>query len=148
MRMYHQICVFALRVACGVTLLVPVADRMGWLGVWGDRNISWGNWARFVAYTHTLLPFTSSDQAQVFSVLATAGEASCGLLFIIGLFIRWAALGAGLLTGLFALTMTFALGVKSPINFSVWVDCRAALLLATLPNYAFSLDALRTPKQH
>jgi uncharacterized membrane protein YphA (DoxX/SURF4 family) len=140
MKSYQQACALLLRLAYGLTLLMPVADRLGWLGVPGEKNINWGNWDNFVGYTHTLNPYASDGLAQGLAVLVTLLEAGFGLLLIIGLFTRWAALGAGLLTGAFALSMAIVLGFKAPFNFSVWVDAAAGLLLATLPAYAYSLD--------
>ncbi len=147
MQSYQQILALLLRIALGTTLLIPVTDRLGWIGKLGDKNISWGNWTTFVTYTHTLNPFVSMDVANLLAVLVTISEAGLGVLLIIGLFTRWAALGAGLLTGLFALAMTFALGGKAPVNFSVWVDSAAGLLLATLPAYAYGADAWRPRKR-
>jgi putative oxidoreductase len=44
-----------LRLALGIGFLIPVADRLGWLGPAGQHNISWGNWGNFVKYTNALL---------------------------------------------------------------------------------------------
>lgn len=147
MKSYQQLIALFLRVAYGFTLLTPVADRLGWMGATGDKNISWGNWINFVHYTHTLNPYASGELAELLAVFSTIGEATLGILLIIGLFTRWAALGAGLLTGVFALAMTIELGFKAPINYSVWVDSAAGFLLATLPRYAYSIDALLFQKR-
>ena len=142
MQFYQQILLLVLRIALGITLLVPVADRLSLIGMPDEKNISWGNWANFALYTHKLNPSVSADVADVLAILATLGEAGFGILLVLGLFTRWAALGAGLLIGAFALAMTIALGYKAPINYSVWVDSAASLLLATFPAYAYSMDSL------
>ena len=43
-----------LRLALGVSFLSVVADRFGLWGVYGQPNVSWGNYARFVDYTAKL----------------------------------------------------------------------------------------------
>jgi len=43
---------------------------------------------------------------------------------------------------IFALTMTIALGVKAPLNASVFSAAGGALLLATCTDFPFSLDEL------
>ena len=40
--------------------------------------------------------------------------------------------------------MTILLGIKAPLNFAVFTGCTASLLLATIPNYAWSVDRLAT----
>ena len=122
MQFYQQFLSLILRIALGITLLVPVADRLILIGMPYEKNISWGNWANFSLYTHKLNPSVSADVADVLAILATLGEAGFGILLVLGLFTRWAALGAGLLIGAFALAMTIALGYKAPISYSVWVD--------------------------
>ncbi len=107
-----------------------------------EKNISWGNWANFVLYTHKLNPSISAEVASILAILATLGEAGFGILLVLGLFTRWAALGARLLTSAFALAMSIELGYKAPINYSVWVDSAASLLLATFSAYAYSMDSL------
>ena len=48
---------------------------------------------------------------------------------------------------LFALTMTFALGVKVPLGFSVFSASAGAFLLAAYGKYPLSIDALRSPHE-
>ena len=43
-----------LRLALGISFLSAVADRFGLWGVYGQPNVAWGNYARFVAYTAKL----------------------------------------------------------------------------------------------
>jgi hypothetical protein len=43
---------------------------------------------------------------------------------------------------LFALAMTMALGVKAPLNLSVFSAAGGALLLSTCASYPFSMDEL------
>ena len=43
-----------LRLALGMSFLSAVADRFGLWGAYGQPNVSWGNYARFVDYTAQL----------------------------------------------------------------------------------------------
>jgi len=54
------------------------------------------------------------------------------VLLILGLYPRIVALTAGLLLLAFAVAMTFALGVKAPLDFSVFTACAGAFLLAAI----------------
>jgi hypothetical protein len=37
-----------LRLALGITFLSAVADHLGFWGTYGQPNVAWGNYARFV----------------------------------------------------------------------------------------------------
>jgi uncharacterized membrane protein YphA (DoxX/SURF4 family) len=54
------------------------------------------------------------------TMIATAAETILGLLLVLGWKTRIAASLSGLLLITFALTMTLALGVKAPLNLSVF----------------------------
>ena len=64
--------------------------------------------------------------------LATLAELSFGFALILGVWLREAAYGSAVLLGLFALAMTFSLGIKAPLNYSVFVDAGAAWLLGSM----------------
>jgi hypothetical protein len=49
---------------------------------------------------------------------------------IVGWQLRWFTLGSGLLLLSFALTMTLALGIKAPLNYSVFSASAGALFVA------------------
>jgi uncharacterized membrane protein YphA (DoxX/SURF4 family) len=66
-----------------------------------------------------------------------------GLALVLGFFTRVAALLSGLMLLSFALTMTFALGVKAPLDFSVFSASAGALLLAAYGKYPLSIAAVR-----
>jgi uncharacterized membrane protein YphA (DoxX/SURF4 family) len=77
------------------------------------------------------------------SVSCYAAETLFGLLLLVlGWKTRLSALLSGVLLGAFTLTMTMALGVKAPLNFSVFSAAGGALLLATCADVPFSLDKL------
>ena len=66
-----------------------------------------------------------------------------GVALVLGAFTRVAAFLSGWLLLLFALSMTFALGLKAPLDFSVFSASAAAFLLAAGRKYSWSLDSLR-----
>ena len=131
-----------LRLALGIGFILPVMDRLGWLGPAGTHNISWGNWDNFVAYTNTLLPFLNKPVAGLMGLLATIAESLLAILLITGFKTRLAAQGSFLLTLIFALCMAVFSGVKAPFNYSVFADSAGSLLLATVPVYRWSIDYL------
>jgi uncharacterized membrane protein YphA (DoxX/SURF4 family) len=131
-----------LRLALGTSFLSAVADRFGIWGAYGRPNVSWGNYARFVDYTAKLNWFLPAAMTPALALIATAAETLFGLLLILGWKTRITALLSGVLLTTFALTMTMALGVKAPLNFSVFSAAGGALLLGVCGNFPFSLDEL------
>ena len=131
-----------LRLALGISFLSAVADRFGLWGVYGQRNVAWGNYARFVAYTAKLNWFLPGKTIPALAIIATAAEVLFGLLLVLGWKTRTIALLSGVLLTIFALTMTMALGVKVPLDSSVFSAAGGALLLAASANFPFSLDEL------
>ncbi len=121
-----------LRVALGAGFILPVLDRIGFLGAPGSANVSWGNWANFVVYANNLMPYFSPKIASFFGLVATIGEALFGILLIIGYKIRLAAYGSFALTLIFALSMLFFTGYRSPFDYSVFSVSFASLLLASI----------------
>ena len=61
---------------------------------------------------------------------ATAAELGLGLALVLGLWPRLVALGSAVLLALFGLAMALSLGIKSPLDYSVFSASAAALLLA------------------
>lgn len=131
-----------LRLALGITFLSAVADRFGLWGPYGYPNVSWGNYARFVVYVGRLNWFLPAATIPALSILVTVAETLFGFFLIVGLKTRLTALLSGILLTSFALTMTAALGVKAPLNFSVFSAAGGALLLASCDDFPFSLDEL------
>lgn len=131
-----------LRLALGVSFLSAVADRFGLWGAYGNPNVAWGNYARFVDYTAKLNWFLPAAMIPALAIIATAAETLFGLLLVLGRKTRITALLSGVLLTTFALTMTVALGVKAPLNFSVFSAAGGALLLGVCAKFPFSLDEL------
>jgi uncharacterized membrane protein YphA (DoxX/SURF4 family) len=131
-----------LRLALGSSFLSAVADRFGLWGIYGQPNVAWGSYARFVNYTAQLNWFLPAAIIPVLATIATAAETLFGLLLVLGWKTRITALLSGVLLITFALAMTMALGVKAPLNLSVFSASGGALLLATCTDFPFSLDEL------
>lgn len=127
-----------LRVIISVTMLSAVADRFG---LWGD-NSAWGNWENFEKYTQQLTFFLPEMLSTFSAYAATFLEILFPLMLILGFKTKIAAYGIGFLLLVFALSMSFALGIKAPLDYSVWVGSAAAFLLATQKEYYFSIDTL------
>lgn len=129
------------RLGLGFSFLSAVADRFGLLGAYGQPNIAWGNYARFVEYTAKLNWFLPRVTIPALAGIATAAEAAFGFLLIVGWKTRAAALLSGALLLLFGISMTFALGIKAPLNFSVFSAAGGAFLLGCCAEFQFSLDS-------
>jgi uncharacterized membrane protein YphA (DoxX/SURF4 family) len=131
-----------LRIGLGVGFLSAVADRFGLWGAFGQPNVEWGNFSRFLEYTHTLNWYLPAGMIPLIGVIATGAEILFGLLLLIGWHTRAAALLTGLLLVTFAVAMTLALGVKAPLNYAVLTGVGGAFLLANCERFPFSLDEL------
>src|SRR5215469_12013302 len=131
-----------LRLALGISFLSAVADRFGLWGVYGQPNVAWGNYARFVAYTAKLNWFLSAATIPALAIISTAAETLFGLLLVFGWKTRTTDLLSGVLLTTFALTMAITLGVKAPLNFSVFSAAGGALLLGVCTDFPLSLDQL------
>jgi uncharacterized membrane protein YphA (DoxX/SURF4 family) len=137
-----------LRIALGVGFLSAVADRFGIWGPAGTPSVAWGNFQNFLAYTARLNPWCPVRLIPVLGWMATLAETVFGVALMLGFQIRITALLSGALTLLFALAMTFALGIHAPLNFSVFVCAAGSFLLAACGCERWSLDSLlkRTPR--
>jgi quercetin dioxygenase-like cupin family protein/uncharacterized membrane protein YphA (DoxX/SURF4 family) len=133
-----------LRFGLGVGFLSAVADRLGLWGTFGQPNVEWGNFSRFLEYTQLLNWFVPAELIPPLGVIATSAEILLGLLLLAGWHTRVAALLSGFLLITFGAAMTLALGVKAPLNFAVLTGVGGALLLANRKNFPFSVDELQS----
>ena len=109
-----------LRFALGLSFLSAVADRFGLWGQFGQPNVSWGMFSRFVEYTGRLNPYLPQRMTFTLAVISTGAEILFGLLLLVGWHTRTAALLSGILLMAFGLAMALALGAKAPLDFSVF----------------------------
>jgi uncharacterized membrane protein YphA (DoxX/SURF4 family) len=131
-----------LRIGIGVGFLSAVADRFGLWGPFGQPNVEWGDFSRFLEYTHTLNWYLPAGMIPLLGGIATGAEILFGLLILVGWHTRVAALFSGLLLLTFGVAMTLALGIKAPLNFAVLTGVGGALLLANCEGFPFSVDEL------
>ena len=131
-----------LRMGLGIGFLSAVADRLGLWGAFGQPNVEWGNFSRFLEYTHTLNWYLPAGMTLPLGVIATGAEILFGLLLLVGWHTRAAARLSGLLLLTFGVSMTLALGIKAPLNYAVLTGIGGALLLASRESFPFSVDEL------
>jgi uncharacterized membrane protein YphA (DoxX/SURF4 family) len=127
-----QIAIWVGRIALGVTFLSAVADRFGLWGPHGSPHASWGDWEHFVRYTGVVNSFAPAAVIPVLAWLATALETIFGVALIVGFKVEYVAYGSAILFALFAFAMTWSLGVKAPLDYSVFADVAGAFLLGAL----------------
>jgi uncharacterized membrane protein YphA (DoxX/SURF4 family) len=137
------------RFALGASFLSAVADRFGLWGPYGARHVSWGDFAHFAKYTGAVTSLFPGSFTVWFAWAATVAETLFGILLIAGVKTRMASVLSGLLLLSFALGMTTGLGVKAPLDYSVFSAAAAAFLLAFWEPDRFTLDKLlnRSPNQ-
>ena len=123
-------------------------DRLGAWGPYGKPWVSWGDWKHFSIRAHQLMSCLPYNVAETFAMIATFIEVTGGLLLIIGLFTRWAAYACSGLAFCFAIAMAITDGITSPMGYSVFTVSAASLLLATLPEYRYSVDGIFLQKRH
>lgn len=120
----------AMRAALGAGFLSAVADRFGLWGPSGTPGVAWGEFAQFLQYTGTLLPYLPTKLVAVAGWAATVAEFVLGVALLVGVRVRLVALASGILLLTFALAMTTALGPEPPLSYSVWTAAAGAFLLA------------------
>jgi uncharacterized membrane protein YphA (DoxX/SURF4 family) len=127
-----QIALVFLRLALGVTFLIAIADRFGWLGPYGSKNVSWGDWHHFVQFVSVLNWFVPKSLISGLAVLETIIESGLGVALLAGVYPRLVAWSSAALLLSFSLTMSIALGIIAPLSYSVITSLGAALLLGAV----------------
>ena len=127
-----QIARVFVRLALGSTFLVSIGDRFGWLGPYGSKNVSWGDWTHFVQYVAVLNWFMPKSLIPALAVMETIIELGLGIALLLGVYQRTVAWSSAALLMSFALTMSIALGIIAPLSYSVFTALGAALLLGAV----------------
>ena len=123
------IAAWVVRLGLAASFLSAVADRLGLWGPPGSAGVSWGNVAKYNAYTATLLWYLPVAVIPVVGWIATGAETCIAVGLLIGWRLSCFALCASVLLTLFAASMTVALGPKPPLDYSVFSAAGAAFLL-------------------
>jgi uncharacterized membrane protein YphA (DoxX/SURF4 family) len=125
-----KVATWFLRLSVAMGFLSAVADRFGLWGPPRAPGVAWGAWAPFVAYVAKLNWFAPPQVVPILAWAATVAEVLLALGLLVGWQLRWFALGSGVLLLAFALTMTVAVGVKAPLDYSVFTAAAGAFLLS------------------
>jgi putative oxidoreductase len=136
------------RVALASAFLVAVADRLGLLGPYGSKNVSWGDWKHFEEYVAVLNWFVPKALIPALSALETVIETGLGAGLLVGFYPRIVAWSSAVLLCSFALTMSIALGILAPLSYGVFTGIGAALLLGAVaapPTLGVAETATDTP---
>ncbi len=88
---------WALRLSLATAFLSPVGDRLGAWGPPGSPHVSWGGWHHFRIYADRLNWYMPAAVQPAAAMLATAGEVIFAIALIIGVRLREAAIGSGVL---------------------------------------------------
>lgn len=121
-----------LRIALAAGFLSAIADRFGLWGPPGAPGVAWGDWKSFLDYVATLNWFVPKSFIAPLGWIATVAEVVLALSLLGGWRLRITATLSGLLLLAFALSMTFAIGPKPPLDYSVFTAAAASFLLAAL----------------
>lgn len=117
------------RYALAVAFLSAVADRFG---LWGSNQalgVDWGDMHTFQGAVAQLNPWAPEALIPALSWFVTILEAVLGMLLIIGYQLRITALVSAVLLMIFALAMSMFLGIKLPLNYSVFTAAACAFLV-------------------
>lgn len=128
-----------MRVALAGGFLSAVADR---LGMWSEAVSAWGNWGNFLAYTQAINPWLPATLIPTVAVLATGAEIVFALCLLAGFKTELFAKLSGFLLLLFALSMTFSVGIKKVFDFSVFAASGGAFALSLIKEKYLELDKL------
>lgn len=126
-----------LRIAIALGFLSAVADRFG---LWSKEVSAWGTWGNFVQYTEVINPWFPSALVPTLAIIATAAEIVFALCILIGFKTELFAKLSGLLLLIFALSMTFSIGIKGAFDYSVFIASAGAFALSTMKQKYLELD--------
>lgn len=126
-----------LRLAISAGFLSAVADRFGF---WSKENSAWGNWENFLAYTKVLNPLVPENLLEPVAIIATALEIIFAVFLLAGFKTELFAKLSGYLLLLFGLSMTCTIGIKAPLDYSVFTGAAACFALSLLTEKYLEID--------
>ena len=127
-----------LRLAISAGFLSASADRFG---LWPKDVSAWGDWNSFLEYTEILNPWFPISFIPTLAIVATAAEIIFALFLLIGYKTELFARLSGILLLLFALSMTFSIGIKGVFDYSVFTASAAAFALSLMKVKYLELDS-------
>ncbi len=134
-----------LRVTIAAGFFSAVADRFG---MWPKDVSAWGNWDNFVQYTAAINPWIPISLIGILAIIATAAEIFFAFCLLIGFKTELFAKLSGILLLIFALSMTFSIGIKAPFDYSVFIASAGAFALSTIKIKYLELDMLMSKSSH
>lgn len=137
--MNNKIIKLFLRVAISFGFLSAVADRFG---LCREEISTWGNWENFLSYTKLINPWVPESVIPAIGTIATGAEIVFAFFLLIGFKTELFAKLSGILLLLFALAMTFSIGIKSAFDYSVFIASAGAFALSLMKEKYIELDSL------
>ena len=128
-----------LRLSIAVGFLSAVADRFG---LWPKEVSAWGNWNNFLDYTQLINPWFPQFLIPFLGICATSVEILFAVCLLIGFKTELFAKSSGVLLLLFGLSMILALGIKPPLDYSVFPAAAAAFALGMMKEKFLEIDTL------
>lgn len=126
-----------LRLAISAGFVSAVADRFG---IWSAEVSVWGNWGNFVQYTEVINPWFPTSLVPTLAIIATTAEILFAFFLLIGFKTELFAKLSGFLLLIFALSMTFSIGIKGAFDYSVFIASAGAFALSTMKEKYLELD--------
>ena len=135
--MENRIIKLFLRLAISITFLSAIADRLGY---WPKEISAWGHWDSFLEYTKLINPLVPESIIPALGLIVTVIEIIFAICLLIGFKTELIAKLSGALLLLFALAMSFSIGIKSPLDYSVFTASAASFALSLLKEKYLELD--------
>jgi thiosulfate dehydrogenase (quinone) large subunit len=132
-----------LRLAISISFLSAVADR---LGLWDKKISVWGNWNSFLDYTQLINPWFPKALIPTIGLGVTIAEVIFALGLLIGFKTEFFAKLSGFLLLIFALAMTFSIGIKGAFDYSVFSAAAGAFGLSLMKEKYLELDSFMAKK--
>jgi len=111
-------------------------------GASGEANVFWGNFQSFLEYTALLNPYCPSSMIPALGWGVTAIEIIMGTALVLGIRVRETAAVSGIVLLCFSLGQIAGVGIKAPLDYSVFTASAASFLLSCQKITPFSVDFL------
>ncbi|WP_420552428.1 DoxX family protein [Tenacibaculum aiptasiae] len=128
-----------LRLSIAFGFLSAVADRFG---LYSKEISTWGNWNSFIDFTHLITPWFPKIIIPSIAIIATILEIVFAICLLLGYKTQLTAKLSGVLLLIFGLSMTFSLGIKPPLDYSVFGISAAAFALSNFNEPYLEIDTL------
>ncbi|MBQ19914.1 MAG: DoxX family protein [Flavobacteriales bacterium] len=137
--MNNKVIKLFLRFAISFGFLSAVADRFG---LCSQEISTWGNWENFLSFTKLINPWFPDSIIPTIGTIATVAEIIFAVFLIIGFKTELFAKLSGFLLLMFALSMTFSIGIKSTFDYSVFIASAGSFALSIMKEKYLELDIL------